>query len=142
VPGLHRLDSLVRRARAAGLDVEVDSDVDLEGLPRNVDLAAYRIIQESLTNVARHSNDKAAVVRMRIEDGGLAVDVLDEGTGARRPAAVGSRGGASPPGSGHGLVGMRERAAAVGGRLDAGPRPGRGFAVRAWLPISETGEHE
>jgi signal transduction histidine kinase len=142
VPGLHRLGGLIRRARAAGLDVQIDTDVDLEGLPRNVDLAAYRIIQESLTNVARHSNDKAAVVRMRIEDGGLAVDVLDEGTGARRPAAVGSRGSAGPSGSGHGLVGMRERAAAVGGRLDAGPRPGRGFAVRAWLPISETGEHE
>jgi signal transduction histidine kinase len=138
VPGLHRLGSLVQRARAAGLDVEVDSAEDLTGLPRNVDLAAYRIIQESLTNVARHSNDKAAVVRVRMEDGALAVDVLDEGT-----ATLGSRGvrdGSMPSaGAGHGIVGMRERAASVGGRLEAGPRPGRGFAVRAWLPVRGAG---
>jgi signal transduction histidine kinase len=131
VPTLQRLADLVDRARAAGLDVDVqvDGDLgDLAALPRQVDLAAFRIVQESLTNVARHSDDPAATVRLDARDGGLAVDILDEGSARVRPADDLPRGG-------NGLPGMRERAAAVGGRLEAGPRPGRGFAVRAWLPI-------
>ncbi|MGH9213466.1 MAG: sensor histidine kinase [Acidimicrobiales bacterium] len=133
VPSLSRLDDLVERARVAGLDVEVAvgrSVGDLAGLPRHVDLAAFRIVQESLTNVARHSDTPSAVVRLDRRDGGLAVDVLDEGSPAPRL-------GADLPRGGSGLLGMRERAASVGGRLEAGPRPGRGFAVRAWLPLDE-----
>jgi signal transduction histidine kinase len=133
VPGLQRLDELVGRSRSAGLDVRVEMDPEighLADVPRAVDLAAFRIVQESLTNVAKHSDDPAAVVRLRREDGGLAVEVLDDGSGSGRGAPAGSL-----PGAGNGITGMRERAAAVGGRLSAGPRPGRGFAVRAWLPL-------
>jgi signal transduction histidine kinase len=122
VPGLARLDDLVARARSAGVDVRVDA-AELGPLPREVDLAAYRIVQECLTNVVRHSGSATAVVRIEPFGGGLEVSVLDEGTGT-----VGS--------PGYGIAGMRERAASVGGRLEAGPRPGRGFAVRATLPLS------
>jgi signal transduction histidine kinase len=135
VPSLQRLDDLVERSRAAGIDVQVELDAavgDLDGLPRQVDLAAFRIVQESLTNVAKHSDDPAAVVRIHAADGGLAVDVLDDGSGSGHDGAA-----PSVPGAGNGITGMRERAAAVGGRLDAGPRPGRGFAVRAWLPMDD-----
>jgi signal transduction histidine kinase len=136
VPTLQRLDELVERARAIGVEVRMECDLDLGTLPRDVDLAAYRIIQESLTNVARHSDDKTAEVRVHAEDGVLSVDVLDEGTLAwqrviRQPGRPAPHG----LGSGHGLAGMRERAASVGGTLEAGPRPGRGFAVRARLPM-------
>jgi signal transduction histidine kinase len=126
VPGLRRLADLVDRSRAAGLDVRLEVDEGLDELPRQVDLAAFRIVQESLTNVAKHAHDQTAVVRLRVDGDGLAVDVLDEGSGGAT---------AGPPVGGNGIVGMQERAAAVGGRLEAGPRPGRGFAVRAWLPL-------
>jgi signal transduction histidine kinase len=132
VPSLDRLGDLVERARAAGIDVQVEvdpSDEDFSRLPRPVDLAAFRIVQESLTNVAKHSDHRAAVVRIHREGGGLAIDVLDDGSGkAGGPVD-------QLPGAGSGITGMRERAAAAGGRLTAGPRPGRGFAVRAWLPL-------
>jgi signal transduction histidine kinase len=137
VPSLQRLDDLVERAGAAGIAVRVEIDPQIGHLgdvPRQVDLTAFRIVQESLTNVAKHSDDPAAVVRITAEDGGLAVDVLDDGSG--RP-----RSGPALPGGGNGIVGMRERAAAVGGRLDAGPRPGRGYAVRAWLPLEPPDGH-
>jgi signal transduction histidine kinase len=135
VPSLQRLDDLVERSRAAGIDVQVELDAavgDLDGLPRQVDLAAFRIVQESLTNVAKHSDHPAAVVRIHADNGGLAVDVLDDGSGSGHDGAA-----PSVPGAGNGITGMRERAAAVGGCLDAGPRPGRGFAVRAWLPMDD-----
>jgi signal transduction histidine kinase len=128
VPTLADLDRLVDNARGSGLDVrlEVPNGVATAGaMPRPIDLAAYRIVQEALTNVAKHSDRQAAVVRIREDDGELLVEVLDEGS--HRPDA---------PHEGFGLVGMRERAASVGGRVEAGPRPGRGFAVRAWLPMS------
>jgi signal transduction histidine kinase len=136
VPTLDRLGDLVERARAAGIDVQVEVEPpaeDFSRLPRPVDLAAFRIVQESLTNVAKHSDDRAAVVRIRREDEGLAVEVLDDGSGQ-------AGGPGDPlPGAGTGIIGMRERAAAAGGRLTAGPRPGRGFAVRAWLPLDPDG---
>ncbi|MGH9118132.1 MAG: histidine kinase [Acidimicrobiales bacterium] len=127
-PTLRRLDDLVERAGASGLDVHVEVDADLDAVPRNVDLAAFRIIQESLTNVTRHSDRPEATVRIRTVDGALGVEIADEGSGRRRPAPTDVPGG-------HGIIGMRERAASVGGRLEAGPRPGRGFAVRAVLPL-------
>jgi signal transduction histidine kinase len=127
-PSLGRIDDLVAQAALSGVDVRLDVDGDLTGLPLNVDLAAYRIVQESLTNVARHADRPDAVVRIHADGSTLAVEVLDEGTGA---AAA----GAELPSGGNGIAGMRERALSVGGRLTAGPRPGRGFAVRAELPI-------
>lgn len=129
-PGLGHLAELVGRAEAAGVTVHLDIDADLDRVPRNVDLAAYRIVQESLTNVARHAQPPEALVRIRTDDGEMSVEVLDEGTG---PAPLGSL-----PTGGNGITGMRERAASVGGHLDAGPRPGRGFAVRARLPLGDT----
>lgn len=126
-PGLARLSDLVANAAAAGVEVRVEVDGSIDALPRATDLAAYRIIQESLTNVVRHSDRPEAVVRIHRDGDELDVEVLDEGSG--RPATP------DLPSGGSGIPGMRERAAAVGGSLDAGPRPGRGFAVRARLPI-------
>jgi signal transduction histidine kinase len=132
-PSLRRLDDLVTSAAAAGVEVRVEVDGDLDRLPLNTDLAAFRILQESLTNVARHSDVHAAHVVIRAANGTLALEVLDEGSGARSRQAL--------PSGGNGIIGMRERAASVGGRLEAGPRPGRGFAVRAELPIDAPIEH-
>lgn len=127
-PSLARLDDLLARSRAAGVAVRVELDADL-AVPSHVDLAAFRIVQESLTNVARHSDDRSPLVRIRRDDGALTVEVLDEGTAPVGPVTSAA--------GGYGIAGMRERAAAVGGRLDAGPRPGQGFAVRAALPFDE-----
>ena len=128
--GLDQLAELISRTEAAGVSVRLDTDesVGATALPREVDLAAYRIVQESLTNVARHAVPPEAVVRLRVADGTLDIEVLDEGVQVRRspdPAASG----------GNGIAGMTERATSVGGTLTTGPRPGRGFAVRARLPI-------
>ena len=128
-PSLAHLSDLVARSNAAGLDVRIDVAGDLAHLPRNVDVAAYRIIQESLTNVARHANRPDAVVRVHAVDGALDLEVLDEGSGSRR--------GVDLPSGGNGIAGMRERATAIGGTFEAGPRPSRGFAVRARLPIGD-----
>jgi len=131
VPSLDRLDDLVSNAEASGVDVTVDVEGDLPELSRNTDLAAFRIIQESLTNVARHSDVPVAFVRIHADAGTLGLEILDEGSGRT--------GSPELPGGGNGIAGMRERAASVGGRLEAGPRPGRGFAVRAELPIGAAG---
>jgi signal transduction histidine kinase len=130
VPSLADLDRLVDQARGSGLDVrlEVANGVVAGGaVPRPSDLAAFRIVQEALTNVVKHSDDPAPLVRIGEDGGDLLVEVLDEGGQAVE--------GGRPLREGFGLVGMRERAASVGGRVEAGPRPGRGFAVRAWLPM-------
>lgn len=128
-PSLERIDELVATAALSGVEVQLDLDPDLgrQPLPRPVDLAAYRIIQESLTNVARHSDRPEAVVRLRRADGALMVEVLDDGSGRSPTQGI--------PSGGNGIPGMRERAASVGGELSAGRRPGRGFAVRARLPL-------
>lgn len=131
-PSLANVIELVARARSAGVEVSVRIDVDPDDLPRAVDIAAYRIVQESLTNVARHANPPVATVTVRGSDGVLVVSVVDVGTGQRRADHM--------TGGGNGLPGMRERAASVGGTLVAGPRLGGGFAVDARLPITETEE--
>jgi signal transduction histidine kinase len=127
-PGLARLGDLVDNATAAGLAVRVDTDGDPAPLPADIDLAAYRIIQEALTNAARHSGSTAARVRLCYADSALQVEVNDDG----RPGS-GQNGHAQ--GSGNGIAGMTERAAALGGTLEAGHRPGGGFRVRARLPL-------
>jgi signal transduction histidine kinase len=125
-PGLDRLGELVGPLRAAGLQVDVRRD-DFTGaapVPVGVDLSAYRIVQEALTNTLRHAQASRAQVRVRSDAGFLDLDVLDDG-----------RGGDRNPGSGRGILGMRERAAMLGGTLEAGPLPGGGFRVHARLPL-------
>jgi signal transduction histidine kinase len=126
-PGLAMLDTLVGTANSAGLATTVHVEGTPRRLPSTVDLAAYRIIQESLTNAVRHAGPATATVALSWGDGWLGVDVTDTGRGA-------SANGDAADGGGHGLLGMRERAAAVGGTLEAGPRSGGGFSVRARLP--------
>src|SRR5205085_772573 len=125
-PGLADLDDLVRGTEAAGLAVRTHIDDTPRPLPAGVDLAAYRIVQEALTNVARHAGPAVATVRVAYGDGELTVEVEDDGRG-RAPT--------STSGGGNGIPGMRERAAALGGRLETGPRPGGGFRVQARLPV-------
>ncbi|MER6961417.1 sensor histidine kinase [Streptomyces sp. NPDC000618] len=122
-PGLDRLPELVEQAARAGLTVEVTGSPP--GLPPHTDLAAFRIVQEALTNVVRHSGSRHARVRLERSGAVLRLRIDDDG-----PAT-----GAEAGGSGNGLAGMRERAAALGGTIEAGPRPDGGFRVLAVLPV-------
>jgi len=138
-PGLARLGDLVESATAAGLTVHVEPPDEPGPLPAEVDLAAYRIVQEALTNSARHSGGSTATVRIGQHHGGLLVEVADNGKG--RPAGSGSGSGSGSvfgSGSGQGIAGMTERAKVLGGTLHAGPRPSGGFGVRAWLPVNRS----
>ncbi len=126
VPDLRAIAALVEATSAAGTPTMLEPTEPPVALPPPVALAVYRIVQESLTNVVRHAGRVAATVSLRQDGGYLHVDVVNDG-GA--PAAFSD-------GTGAGLTGMRERAAALGGTLDAGPRPGGGYAVRARLPVS------
>jgi signal transduction histidine kinase len=127
---LARLDDLVAQAAAAGLEVRTETDGEVRPLPFGVDIAAFRIVQEALTNVARHAGPATASVRLTYRDRDLTVEVDDDGRGTEaRPDA----------GAGKGIVGMRERVAALGGDLEAGPRPGGGFRVMARIPLDGTG---
>jgi signal transduction histidine kinase len=126
--GLSQLDSLVARAQAAGLPVTVTVTGAQRPLPADVDQAAYRIVQEALTNVSRHAGGARASVHLHYTPQELSIQVADDGNGAVTAAS------ARPSGPGLGLVGMRERVSALGGRLQAGPRDGGGFQVRAELP--------
>ncbi|MEU3661828.1 histidine kinase [Streptomyces sp. NPDC032940] len=123
-PGLDRLPELVDQAAGAGLTVEVEGKPPR--LPPATDLAAFRIVQEALTNVVRHSGSRRARVRLARDGGALLLRIDDDG-----PAT-----GADAGGSGNGLAGMRERAAALGGTIEAGPRPDGGFRVLASLPLT------
>ncbi|MEV3860409.1 sensor histidine kinase [Streptomyces sp. NPDC050095] len=125
-PGLDRLPELVEQAAGAGLTVDVTTEGTRRALPPGADLAAFRIVQEALTNVVRHSESRRAQVQLRYETGLLTLTIDDEG-----PASHAEAGG-----SGNGLAGMRERAAALDGTIDAGPRPGGGFRVVAELPLT------
>lgn len=126
-PGLAHLHALVEQARAAGLAVNLVVEGDPRPVPAGLDLAAYRIVQESLTNAAKHAPGHAATATVRYSQDTLEIEVVDEGTASPLPARL--------PGGGHGLVGMRERVALYGGTLEAGRAPGGGFHVRARIPI-------
>ena len=126
--GLGQLDSLVARARAAGLPVTVTVTGAERPLPPEADQAAYRIVQEALTNVSRHAGRACASVHLYYTPQTLSVQVDDDGMGTVTST------GARPSGPGLGLVGMRERVSALGGRLHAGPQDGGGFQVRAEFP--------
>ncbi|MFJ4686618.1 sensor histidine kinase [Streptomyces sp. NPDC088789] len=123
-PGLARIDDLARSARGAGLDVRVESAGERHALPAEVDLAAYRIVQESLTNVTRHARAAAVVIRIDQRPGALHVEIEDDGHGP------------TPGSHGTGISGMRERARALGGALSTGPGVHGGFTVRATLPYT------
>jgi signal transduction histidine kinase len=142
--GLTQLDSLVARARAAGLPVTVTVTGAQRPLPPDVDQAAYRIVQEALTNVSRHAgwadggNQVSASVHLHYTPEILSVLVVDDGQGTGTGNATVTSTGTRPSGAGVGLVGMRERVSALGGRLQAGPQDGGGFHVRAELPARAT----
>jgi signal transduction histidine kinase len=134
--GLAHLDSLVARTRAAGQPVTVTMTGMVRPLPPDVDQAAYRIVQESLTNVSRHASRASACVRLAYGAGTLTVQVDDDGDGRpARPEPAGRAPGNPVQGPGLGLIGMRERVSALGGRLHAGPQAGGGFRVRAEIPV-------
>jgi signal transduction histidine kinase len=126
-PGLGSLESLVEQVREAGLPVELQVEGEPVQLSPGVDLSAYRIVQEALTNTLKHAGREAqAEVVVRYATSALELEVSDNGSGAP----------ASANGSGHGLIGMRERATLYGGALEAGARNGGGFVVRARLPLA------
>jgi signal transduction histidine kinase len=129
VPGLRDVHRLVAEVAAAGVTVEVHTEGDLGGVPDGVSLAAYRIVQEALTNVVRHASPAQARLSVRIGDGAVVLDVVDDGAGVAVRAAA-------PASAGQGTVGMHERAALYGGELTAGPRPGGGWRVAARLPCA------
>jgi signal transduction histidine kinase len=126
-PGLARLDELIEQVRSTGLTVELTVEGSPRELPPSVDLSAYRIVQEALTNTLKHADASHATVLVRYGPGTLDVEVVDDGRGA---AADGAE-------RGHGIIGMRERAVLFGGELRAGPAPGRGFSVHARIPLEQ-----
>jgi signal transduction histidine kinase len=127
-PGIDDLDALAASVRAAGLPVNLVIDGGLAALPAAVGVSVYRIVQEALTNVLKHAGPARAEVTIGCEQDTVTIEVTDNGAGQH---------GNGQADGGHGLAGMRERAAVFGGELTAGPRPGGGFAVRARLPLGD-----
>jgi signal transduction histidine kinase len=123
-PSLRRLPELAEQLTRAGLPVDVSVEGDPVELPPGVDVSAYRIVQEALTNTLKHAGPAHARVVVRYDDDGVELEIADDGAGN-------GNGG----GSGHGLAGIRERVGIYGGRLESGPRTGGGFLVRARLPL-------
>jgi signal transduction histidine kinase len=128
LPGMEQLHVLVAAAREANIDVTVQIEGQPDPLPPGIDLAAYRIVQEALTNTIKHAGPASAQVTIRYRSDALELEIVDDGRSARN----GNRHGA-----GHGLIGMRERAALYGGELQAAARENGGYAVRVRLPIVE-----
>ena len=126
-PSLRHLDALVDRVRAAGLPVELTIEGTPIELAPGIDLSAYRIVQEALTNALAHAGPATASVRVRYDEDQLALEIADTGVGARQPDP-----------SGHGLIGMRERVSLYDGRLETDVRPGGGFVIRARLPLTSS----
>jgi signal transduction histidine kinase len=124
-PSLSHLDGLLEKVRAAGLPVELAVEGNPVELPPGIDLSAYRIVQEALTNALKHAGPARARVRLCYEPGGLEVEVADDGAGS-----------VNGDGGGHGLAGIRERVAVYGGELEAGQRSEGGYALRARLPYA------
>lgn len=126
-PGIGQLRVLVDETRASGLEVTLTLTGEPRELPAGLDLAAYRIVQEALTNVRRHARATRADVHVGYEDEALRLAVTDDGTAADSTGTLAA---------GHGLIGMRERVGLYGGRLEVGPSPGGGFRVHALLPLA------
>jgi signal transduction histidine kinase len=125
-PSLEHLDRLVEQAREAGLPVDLHIEGEAVELPAGVDLTAYRLVQEGLTNALKHARATRAEVLVDYGEGQIEVVVTDDGKGV-----------GNGDGGGHGLVGMRERVSVYGGELDAGPQPGGGYRLRAKLPLDQ-----
>jgi signal transduction histidine kinase len=125
-PGVEQIDVLVEQVQKAGLAVNLAIDGEPVALPAGLDLCVYRVVQEGLTNALKHAGRAHAEVRLRYAPRALDVEICDDGAGV---AGNGDE-------AGHGLIGMRERVALYGGTLDAGPRDGGGFEIRAHLPLS------
>jgi signal transduction histidine kinase len=123
-PGLADLDDLAGRTRDAGVEVLVRRDGEQRPLPPDIDLSAYRIIQEAVTNVVRHAHTGRCEVVITQRPDELSIEVTDDGK-------------AGVAGAGYGIAGMRERVSLLGGDFDAGPRPEGGFRVAAWLPMPD-----
>ncbi len=130
---LSRLSELVGSVKAAGIEVALDTDGDLSGVPAFVDVSAYRIVQEALTNVVRHANAARVTVSLAASPSELTLEVIDDGRGI---------GGFGVPAEGHGISGMRERVAALGGTFEAGAGLDGGFRIAARLPYSRGGRAE
>ena len=124
-PGLGTLPALVEQVRQSGLPVELRVEGEPVSLPPGIDLSAYRIVQEALTNTLKHAGPARAWVAVRYVGDDVEIDVENDG-----------RSGAESDGAGHGLVGMRERVAMCGGELHSGPRPGGGYRISARLPVA------
>ncbi len=131
-PGLTQLPLLADRARASGLPVELRIAGDPRPLPQMIDLVAFRVVQEALTNVIKHAGTARAQVKVAYAARTLEIDVIDDGRGPGHPDP-------GPEESGHGLIGMQERLAVYGGELQTGPGRGGGFHVRARIPLTEAG---
>ena len=123
-PGLNAVRQLVDQVRAAGLPVKIDIEGEAVPLAPGVDLSAYRILQEALTNAIKHAGPASAEVRVAYRANEVELEVIDDGRGSNGTHQ-----------HGHGLIGMQERVELYGGRLDTGPNPGGGYRVRAWLPL-------
>jgi signal transduction histidine kinase len=134
-PGLADLDSLVSQVQDAGLRVWIKVDGQRGPVPPSVDLSAYRIIQEALTNVIKHADCQSATVTICYRADSVTVEIADKGL-----AAPGARVVPAGNGSGHGIIGMRERVAVFSGQFTAGPRPDGGFRVRARFPVPEVAD--
>ena len=130
---LDRLGELVTEVTGLGLRIDLTETGPPRPLPPGLDQAAYRIVQEALTNTVKHAGASRATVALEWEPAAIVLRVADDGAGHGRHGEA--RGASGTAGGGHGLTGMRERAALYGGTLEAGPRPGGGFAVRARLPL-------
>jgi len=125
-PGLDDLPQLAAQVREAGLPVELTVEGSKRPLPVGIELSAYRIVQEALTNALKHAGEATALVHVRYGDDTLELEIIDDGPGSAAPITTGG---------GHGLTGMRERVALYGGRIDTGHKPSGGFRVRVLLPV-------
>lgn len=129
-PSIENLDDLAVRVREAGVELSLTYEGNINRVTARVDAAAYRIVQEALTNVLRHSGARSATVAVTVSDTHIVLDIDDDGGGADRHGSI--------DGEGFGLLGMRERAHSVGGSIDASPRTGAGWRVHADLPLTPT----